>query len=356
MDSCFEGYDMKVLIIGGTGLISTAITSRLLARGDEVTHFNRGKSARRFTGPVTRIVGDRTDYAAFEDHMIGGARYDCVIDMIGYEAEDASSAVRTFRGRTGHFIFCSTVDVYAKPASVYPVTEDEPRRPISGYAVKKVLCEDILTAAHAAGDLAVTIMRPAYTYGAGAQGIIHSLGFHTSFLDRIRKGLPIIVHGNGTSLWNPCHVDDVARAFVNAAGNPGSFGRAYNVTGEEAISWNQFTVKIAEAMGAPLPALVHIPTDLLALLAPKRAQLSLENLQYSNIHATRAARADLGYRYTVSVVAGMRRTITWLADHNKIESSESDPLYDHLIDAWRELSARAARGFAGLAEGDCTPH
>ncbi len=339
---------MKILIIGGTGLISTALTSQLLARGDDVTLYNRGKSAARFTGQVNQIVGDRTAHAAFEAQMSGGAPYDCVIDMIGYEADDASSAVRAFRGRTAHYIFCSTVDVYARPASAYPVVEDEPRRPISGYAVKKVLCENILTDAHSRGDFAVTILRPAYTYGEGAHGVIHSLGFHTSFLDRIRKGLPIIVHGNGNSLWNPCHVDDVARAFVNAAGNPGAFGKAYNVTGEEAISWNQFTVKIAEAMDAPLPELVHIPTDLLALLAPTRGRLSLENIQYSNIHSTGAAHADLGYRYTVSVVAGMRRTIDWLRDNNKIEVSESDPLYDRLIDAWRQLSVIAVRDFAGL--------
>jgi len=341
---------MKVLIIGGTGLISTAITQQFLDREDDVTLYTRGQNPTRFTGNVRQIVGDRTDHPRFAAQLREVGPFACVIDMVGYEAEDASSAVEVFRGRTGHYLFCSTVDVYDKPASQYPVREAEPRHPITDYAKKKVLCEDILLAAHQRGDLPVSILRATYTYGEGARGIIHSLGFRTTFLDRIRRGLPVIVHGNGTSLWNPCHIDDVARGFLHAAGNARTFGKAYNVTGEEAISWNQLTVKIAEAMGAPAPDIVHIPTDLLARLVPKRAQLSLENIQYSNVHDTSAARADFDYRYTIPVVDGMRRTIAWLAVRNQIESSEADPLYDRLIADWRALADALERDFAGLDE------
>jgi len=339
---------MKILIIGGAGLISTAITRQLLDRGDEVTLFTRGTSPVRFIGTPAQVVGDRTDYPRFEARMREGGSFDCVIDMVGYEPEDASTAVRAFRGRAHHYIFCSTVDVYAKPASRYPIREDAPRDPITDYAVKKVLCEDILLDAHRRGDLPVSILRPTYTYGEGARGVIHSLGFRTTFLDRLRRGQPVIVHGNGTSLWNPCHIDDVARGFVNAAGNPATLGKSYNVTGEEAITWNQLTAKIAEAMGAPEPELVHIPTDLLARVTPKRAQLSLENIQYPNVHDTAAAHVDFGFRYTISVVDGMRRTINWLAANDKIESSDADPLYDQLIDAWKRLSGAMTRECAGL--------
>ncbi len=341
---------MKVLIIGGTGLISTAITRQLLERGDEVTLYTRGRSATRFEGHVERISGDRTDHAAFEARLRTAGRFDCVIDMVGYEAEDAASLVRAVRGRAGHVLFCSTVDVYAKPASSYPIRVDEPRRPITEYAAKKVLCEDILLDAHRRGDVPVTILRCTYTYGEGARGVIHSLGFRTSFLDRLRRGLPVVVQGNGTSLWNPCHIDDVARGFLGAAGNPAAFGQAYNVTGEEAVTWNQLTAKIAEAMGAPPPEIVHIPTDLLARLAPRRAQLSVENIQYPNVHDTASARADLGFRYTIPIVEGMRRTIAWLAAHDLIESSDADPFYDRLIDAWRRGSDAMAAELCGLDE------
>lgn len=326
---------MKILIVGGTGLISTSITRQLLERGDEVTHFNRGRSPIRFEGNVRAITGDRTDHPRFERQIQDIGVMDAVIDMIGYEEEDAASALRAFRGRTGHYIFCSTVDVYAKPASRYPVREDEPRHPITPYGMKKVLCEDLVLAAHRRGDLATSVLRPTYTYGEGVGGVIHSLGFRTTFLDRIRRGRPVIVHGNGNGLWNPCHVDDAARGFVGAAGNEKAFGRAYNVSGEEAITWNQFTAKIAEAMDVPCPELVHIPTDVLAQLLPERAQLSVENIQYPNVHDTAAAHRDLGFRYTISVVEGMRRTIRWLDAHGKIEDSDADPVYDRIVDAWR---------------------
>lgn len=341
---------MKVLIIGGTGLISTAITRQLLERGDDVTLYTRGQSPTRFEGHVERITGDRTDHAAFEARMRDAGSFDCVIDMVGYEAEDASSLVRAFGGRTGHVIFCSTVDVYAKPASTYPVRVDEPRRPLTAYAAKKVLCEDILLDAHRRGDFPISILRCTYTYGEGARGVIHSLGFRTTFLDRLRRGQPVIVQGNGTSLWNPCHIDDVARGFLKAAGNAKTFGRAYNVTGEEAVTWNQLTAMIAEAMGAPQPEIVHIPTDLLAQLAPRRAQLSVENIQYPNVHDTSSAHTDFDFQYTIPIVEGMRRTIRWLDANDKIEDSAADPFYDHLIDAWKRLSAALAQQLAGLDE------
>ena len=222
---------------------------------------------------------------------------------------------------------------------------DEPRRPITAYGAKKVLCEDILLDAHRHGDLPVSILRPTYTYGEGARGVIHSLGFRTTFLDRLRKGQPVIVQGNGTSLWNPCHIDDVARGFLGAAGNVTALGKAYNVTGEEAITWNQFTVQVAAAMDAPPPTIVHIPTDILAVLAPERAQLSVENIQYPNVHDTSAAQADLDFRYTVSVFDGMRRTIAWLAEHGGIEDSAADAQYERIIGEWR----RAMGALAGAA-------
>src|SRR6187549_3394462 len=117
---------MKILIIGGTGLISTAITRFLLERGDDVAHFNRGRSTIDAAPPqVKQIQGDRTDYGAFEQQIAAAGRFDCVIDMVGYQPEDAASAVRAFRGRAGQFIFCSTVDIYQKPASLYPYVEGE---------------------------------------------------------------------------------------------------------------------------------------------------------------------------------------------------------------------------------------
>lgn len=329
---------MKVLIIGGTGLISTSITTQLLKRGDEVTLFNRGKSEARIPAGAKTLIGDRKQYAAFEAQMAEAGHFDAVIDMVGFAPEDAESAVRAFRGRTGHFIFCSTVCTYGGPASHYPIREDEPQRPMGSYGANKVKCEQTLMAANAAGDFPVTIMRPSQTYGEGGN-IVHTLGGKTTYLDRIRKGKQIIVHGDGECLWAACHIDDVGNGFVGAAGNPKAFGKAYNVTGEEWMTWNQYNAGVAEALNAPAPNIVHIPTDLLAKIASERTGISVEIFQYPSIFDNAAAIADLGFRYTIPWVEGVRRTVAWLDERGKVENSDDDPYDDRIIAAWEKLSA-----------------
>lgn len=330
---------MKVLVIGGTGLISSAIVRLLVERGDDVTVYNRGKRDCELPAGVKRIVGDRSNFNQFERDIGQAGIFDCVIDMVCYRPEEASCAVRTFRRRVGQYIFCSTVDVYTKPARRYPIREDAERRPSSEfrYAFDKAACEELFFEAHGRGDLPVTVLRPAQTYGEGG-ALIHSLGWGTYFLDRIRKGLPVIVHGDGNSLWCACHRDDVARAFVGAAGNTSSLGKAYNVTGEEWMTWNTYTEGIAEALGAPPPKIVHIPAELLGKALPKKAEWCVKNFQFDNIFDNTASHEDLGFRYTIPWVEGARRTIQWLDIHGKIEPAESQPFYDKLLAAWERAS------------------
>ena len=335
---------MKILIVGGTGLISTAISRILLARGDELFLFNRGTTPARIPDGARFIVGDRNDHDDFARKIADAGHFDCVIDMVCYLPEQAESAVAIFRGRTEHFVFCSTVDVYERLWHRLPIREDEARHPRSPYGEKKVKCEDIFMAAHARGDLAVTVMRPAHTYGEGGR-MLNSMGFRTTYLDRIRKGKPIIVHGDGKSLWVTCHIDDVAPTFVAAAGNPVAFGKAYHMTGEDWMTWDQYHHGVAEAMGAPEPVLVHIPTDLLARVAPERAGICLGNLQFNNVFDNTAARTDLGFRPTISWVEGVRRTVAWMDANDKIENSDADPLEDRIIAAWRRLGAAMVAEF-----------
>lgn len=339
---------MNVLIIGGTGLISTAITRELLARGDTVTHYNRGQRAAASPEGVRRIAGDRQDYAAFERQMAEAGPFDCVLDMICFTPEEAESAVRAFRGRAGQFIFCSTVDVYRKPAGRYPVREDEPRDPASPftYAADKARCEAVFEAAHARGDFPVTTIRPAQTYGEGGR-LVHTFGAATTYFDRLRKGKPIIVHGDGRSLWAVCHRDDVGRAFAGAAGNARTFGKSYHATGEEWLTWDRYHQGVAEAIGAPPPRLVHIPTDLLLRVAPRRAWICAVNFSFNNIFDNTAARTDLGFRYTVPFVEGVRRTVAWLDARGQIEDSDADPFEDRVVAAWERLGAEMARELDG---------
>jgi nucleoside-diphosphate-sugar epimerase len=331
---------VRILIIGGTGLISTGITRLMLARGDDVTLYNRGVTRAEIPDGARTIVGDRKDYPAFERQIGEAGRFDCVIDMVCFRPDEAASLIRATAGRAGHVILCSTIDVYTKPAPSYPIREDAPRRPDPKfqYAYDKAICENLLLEAEVRGDFPLTIIRPAYTYGEG-RGLLHTFGGSTTVLDRIRKGLPVIVHGDGQSLWGSCHRDDVAPAFVNAAANPVAYGKQYHVTGEEWLTWNQHIAGIAEAMGVPAPELVHIPTDLLAQALPEQAHWCDINFQYDNIFDNTAARADLGFRYTIPWVEGARRAIAWLDARDGIQPYQSDPWMDHLIAAWKHASA-----------------
>jgi len=164
------------------------------------------------------------------------------------------------------------------------------------------------------------------------------MGFETFVIDRMRKGQPIIVHGDGSSLWAACHRDDVARAFVGAAGNPTAYGKAYHVTAKEWLTWDRYYRHVAQAAGAPDPELVHIPTDLLLRAAPERASWCAENFSFNNIFDNTAARNDLGFCYTIPFVEGMARAIAWMDAHDMIEPSESYPYYDRMIDAWKTCS------------------
>jgi len=340
---------MKVLIIGGTGLISAAITRFLAYRGDDVTIYNRGIRNVEMPLDIKKISGNRRNYEAFEAQMAEAGHFDCVIDMICFQQEEAESAIRAFRCRAEQYIFCSTVDVYTKPAEFYPITEGAERQPSPTfpYAYEKARCERVLEKAQENGDFKLTIIRPAHTYGEGS-GLVHPFAGGNHFFDRIRKGKPIIVHGDGSSLWVASHRDDVARAFVNAVGNEKAFGKAYHVTGEEWMTWDQYHRRIAEAMGAPEPKIIHIPTDLLRKVFPGAAEWTAENFQFNNIFDNTEARRDLDFRYTIKWVEGVSRVIAWLDEHGQIEKEH--PFYDHVISAWERLGEDMGSYFSQLGK------
>jgi nucleoside-diphosphate-sugar epimerase len=265
--------------------------------------------------------------------------------MITYKTEDAESLLHAFAERTGHLIVSSTIDVYAKPACKYPITEDAPQMGIGDYARNKALCEAILMGAHESKGVPITIIRPAHTYGKGGHHrghVIHSFGKGTVFLDRLRKGKPVIVHGDGSSLWTSCHLEDVARGFAGAVGNPATIGKTYHVTADEWLTWNRYHELVGAAMGAPKPEIVHIPTDVLAQIAPKRAALALENFQFNNIFDNSAAKRDLGFAYRTNFLDGMRDTIRWVETTYGFEDSDQDPFYDQVIGEWRRMSRELA--------------
>ncbi|TVQ23518.1 MAG: NAD-dependent epimerase/dehydratase family protein [Spirochaetaceae bacterium] len=346
---------MKVMILGGTGTISEPITRKLVERGDEVYVYNRG---RRSDAPAgARVVtGDRHDTAGFRAAMHAHAPYDCVIDMICFTPEDATTDVNVFAGKTRQLIFCSTVDVHRKdcltgylalPASER--TEFTPW-PSFTYAVNKVKCEQIFHAAHDRGDFTVTVIRPGLTYREGGAPL-HPFRGGTWHLDRLLKGKPVILHGDGTSLWTACHSDDVSTAFVNAIGNDAALGNGYIVAAERWMSWQYYWRVAADALGAPSPTFVHIPADVLERLAPTLSSWIPPHFQFHAIFDVSAAKRDLGFAPTISWEAGCRRCIDWLNARGAIESSDAHPEYDTLVGAWEasieSMEVRLA-GIAGL--------
>ncbi len=339
---------MRVLIIGGTGLISTAISREFLQRGQvDLTLVNRGQSAVRFPAGATIITSDRNQFAAFEAQMRALGQFDCVIDMVCFTPEQAQSAIRAFGGRTRQFIFCSTVDVYQKPAARLPITEHEPLRGGNDYGKNKVLCEALFNQAHERGDFALTTIRPAMSYGEGGK-LVHMYSWGTYHILRMRQRKPLIVHGDGSALWVACHVEDVGRAFVEAAGNPATFGQAYHVTGEEWMPWNRYYEIIAEAADAPQPQCIHIPTDIIESLMPRHAIPLVTNFQSTGIFDNSKAQRDLKFRYTIPFHEGARRTISWLESHQALVTEQYDAIDDRLIAAWARIQQQLKQELADL--------
>ncbi|MFC7202559.1 NAD-dependent epimerase/dehydratase family protein [Haloferax namakaokahaiae] len=325
---------MHVFVIGGTGLLGTGIVRRLVDSGHEVTSFQRGTTADRLPASVTTVSGDRGDSdrlaAALED-----ASPQAVVDMACFDGETARDALACCPDSVERFVFCSTIDVYHRPPPSNPVPESSPRNPpVSDYAAGKIAAEDVFFDAHG-DDFDVVVLRPWNTYGEGSR-LVHTLGMGSYYLDRIRAGKPIIVHGDGTSLWGPCHRDDVARAFVGAVENPGVGGRAYNVTSEETMTWNQYHARVASALDAPEPDLVHVSTDVLRAVAPERTRMLRDHFQYSTVFDNSRAKADLGFEYSIDFETGVRRVVEWLDERDAIDSWDTEPFDDHLAAAWRE--------------------
>ena len=337
---------MRVLIIGGTGNISTATTRALLERGHDLTLYNRGHQS---IEGVRTIVGDRTDHAAFEATLRAEGSYDCVIDMIAYTPEDGPSLVRALGGRCTQLVFCSTVDVYVKPARVYPITESHPlsQNPEFAYAYQKGRLEEILGRAADDGAFALTILRPAATYNdtSAPIGILNS---GLAIMRRIQEGRPVIVMGDGLSLWTSSHRDDVGLAFANAVGNPSTFGQAYTVAGDEALTWLGYYGAVAEALGAPPIRTVGIPTALLVQAAPRTCAWCGLNFQYDNIFDNARAKDELGYRYTVTWREGAARMVAYHVAAGDIASAPDHPAYDALVERFERLGAILARDLAPL--------
>jgi|UniRef100_UPI00404A0A4E nucleoside-diphosphate-sugar epimerase len=335
---------MKVLIIGGTGLISTGIVKALKTRHADITVFNRGQTENRI-GEVQHLLGDRNEFAAFEKTMITSSQWDVVIDMICFNAEQAASDVRAFAGRCEHFIFCSTVCTYGNTQTVLPTVETTPQNPHSDYGRGKVACEQVFLKAHAEGNFPVTILRPSHTYGPGGP-VINNIGWEPTFVDRVRRGLPIIVSGDGHGLWQSAYSEDVGVGFAYAARNPKCFGQAYNITADEVVTWDEYTIRTAAAIGAPAPRIVHLPSDLLLAIDRERYLALAEIFRYHGVYSNeKLKRAVPEFRNATSYEEGVRRTVESMDALGTIVKADPDSKEDRLIAAWEKFTSESVAAF-----------
>lgn len=253
---------MKALFIGGTGTISTAITALAPGYGVDLTLLNRG-SSRSVPEGVHSIICDIQD----EDHArrsLGEETYDVVVDFIAFTADQVERDIRLFSGRTRQYIFISSASAYQKPLSNFIIDESTPlHNPYWQYSRDKIACEDRLMAEYRQNGFPVTIVRPSHTYGDKSVPVaVHGKNGSWQVLERMRQGKPVIVHGDGLSLWALMHNTDFARAFLGLMGNPHAIGEAVQITNDESITWNAVHAAIGNVLGVE-PKLVHIASETL---------------------------------------------------------------------------------------------
>ncbi|MDR3563066.1 MAG: NAD-dependent epimerase/dehydratase family protein [Negativicutes bacterium] len=332
---------MKVLILGGTGVISRSIVEQLLARGDEVTLYNRGNSTLKFKGAVGQIIGDRSDRATFESAM-KQQKFDVVIDMICFNAEDAASTVRAFGGHTGQIIVTSSVAAYKRPYRTVPTVEsaeelwDDPDS--FGYAYHKAEVERCLQKAIQADKLPITIIRPSLTYGPGAANL-GVLRQNYGIIDRIKKGKPLVMFGDGTGSWTWTFAPDLAKAYVMAAGNAKTHGEVYHIASDEVHVWDDLYLEFGRIVGIE-PKIVHIPSELLRQADPGLfSHLWYEKTYAGLFDISKFKAANPGYKMDVTLSEGIKGIAAWFeAEANKVDPAK-DAMEDKLVavyNGWSE--------------------
>jgi len=325
---------MKVLFIGGTGIISTAVSKQAIAQGIELYHLNRGShpavlpGSNRLTADVHQLEDARK--------VLQDLEFDVVVDWIAYAPEDIERDLSLFRGRTRQFVFISSASAYQKPPVNYLITESTPlHNPYWKYSQNKIACEERLLTAYREEGFPVTIVRPSLTYDPNFPIAIGGWGCYT-LADRLKKGLPIIVHGDGSSLWVVTHSDDFARGFLGLLGNPQTLGHAFHITSDEVLTWDQIYQTIAGALGVE-PRIVHIPSDFIARVAPQLSGTLLGDKTWSAVFDNTKIKSFVpGFQATIPFRDGIRRTLAWFAADGKRQRIDEavNAEMDHILKAY----------------------
>ncbi|MBI5231796.1 MAG: NAD-dependent epimerase/dehydratase family protein [Coriobacteriales bacterium] len=302
---------MKVLFIGGTGFISAAASRSAIAEGLETFVLNRGSRIADLPGSI-RLTADVRSPGDVR-RALQGLEFDVVVDWIAFTPDDIERDLDLFRGRVKQYVFVSSASAYEKPPTNYLITESTRlHNPFWEYSRGKILCEERLAAAHRDEGFPVTIVRPSMTYDTNLPIALGGWGTYT-LADRLMRGRPVIVHGDGSSLWVVTHADDLARGLLGLLGNERAVGEAFHITSDEVLTWNQIYQTIAEALGVEAD-IVHIPSDFIAQVAPGLSGSLLGDKTWSVVFDNSKIKAFVpGFRADVPFREGIGRTLEWFA-------------------------------------------
>src|SRR3954469_2401158 len=325
---------MRVLFIGGSGIISSACADLAVERGIDLYLLNRGRSTGRPVPPAATVLhGDIRDPESVAK-ALGGRDFDAVVDWVAFTAEHVRTDVELFRGRTGQYVFISSASAYQTPPARVPVVESTPlSNPFWQYSRDKIACEDLLVEAYRADGFPAASVRPSHTYDRT------SVPFDGGWtvLGRMRQGKEIVVHGDGTSLWTLTHHTDFARGFVPLLGHPRTIGDAFHITSDDVLTWNQIAETLAAAAGVEA-RLVHVPSDAIAAADPEWGAGLLGDKAHSMVFDNAKLRSVVpDYLATVPFEQGAREIVAWYdedASRREVDA-QLDALMDRLVERYK---------------------
>lgn len=336
---------MNALLIGGTGTISMAITRLLAQKGWEVHLLNRGTRRTEVPEGVHWIPADISDEAAVSA-ILEGRHFDCVCEFIGFTPDQVERDIRLFEGRTKQYLYISSASAYHKPMMDPWITEGTALcNPYWEYSRNKIACEEVLMKACRERQFPVTIIRPSHTYDNRKVPLgVHGSKGSYQVIKRMMEGKPVIIHGDGTSLWTITHNTDFAKGYVGLMGNPHAIGEAFQITGDETLTWNQIYETIARVLGVELKA-CHVASDFLAatgkydmlgnLIGDKANSVLFDN--------SKLKRAVPDFVPTVRFEEGIRDTIANILAHPELQ--QEDPEFDAWCDKVIEVQEAAKKAF-----------
>ncbi len=325
--------NLRVLFIGGSGVISSACSRVAVDRGIELSVLNRGHSSTRPLPPgVSTLQADIRDPEAVRDQL-RDLEFDAVVDWVAFTPQHVRADIDLFRGRTGQYVFISSASAYQTPPARVPVSESTPlRNPFWQYSRDKIACEEQLVAAYRDEGFPATIVRPSHTYD---QTLVPFDGGWT-VLGRMLAGKPVIVHGDGTSLWTLTHHDDFARAFVPLLAHPRTLGEAIGITSDDVLTWNQIAQTLAAALGVTAQ-LVHVPSDAIAAADPQWGAGLLGDKAHSMVFDNTKVRGLVpGWQAVIPFEQGAREIVQWhCADPaRQVTDASLDAVMDKLVATW----------------------